>query len=88
MAQSKAHSDDRLKSFVKTSNTGHAESPAKGAPMSAKKTKFLGAEQTSDGRKAEAKKAASRTTKGRKRDFARTKLARAGTSALSRTAAK
>ncbi len=49
MAKSQAHEMDQKKSNIKTSNTGHAEHPAKKAPMSANKTKPLGGEQTSDG---------------------------------------
>jgi len=62
MAQSQAHSDDRLTPKIKPSNTGHAKHPAKKAPMSAKKTKMLGGEQTSDGAKAEAKIARKRAS--------------------------
>lgn len=70
MAHFRAHSDDHLTPKVKPSNTGHAKHPAKKAPMSAKKARMLGGEQTSDGAQVEAKIARSRS-KARRTDKTR-----------------
>jgi hypothetical protein len=55
MAQKKSGFTESLAPKVKKSNTGHAEHPAKRAPLKAKESVLLGGEQTSDAAEAEEK---------------------------------
>jgi hypothetical protein len=66
MAQKKSGFTGDLPAHVKTSNTGHAEHPAKRAPMSSKDSVLLGGEQTSDGASAEKK---ARRTEGKDKKY-------------------